>query len=141
MSGQRAPSTEWDTFKANRSRISPKVQSVVGMDRLENDFISDLVWRATESGFWLALQRYSKHLRGSKEAMAFINARESAANRGRKTQSEKREARYKEIRETQARLDAEGKPSTYAAIAAVCGYGRATVERAINQRTAKRTKR
>lgn len=97
VSGQHAPATEWDAFKANRSRINPKVQKAIGIDRLENDFIEELVVRAAESGFWLALQRYSKHLRGSREAMAFLRARAAGADKGRAVQQRDKASRSQRI--------------------------------------------
>ena len=83
QSGKYDAATEWDSFKASTDYLAPRHRTAGRMASCENEFIGDLVLRAATAGFWLALQRYATHLRGSKEAMGFIRARKSAGDKGR----------------------------------------------------------
>lgn len=101
VSGANDALTEWDVFKQSTSRIAPKIAAAVSLDRLENEFISDLVVMAAESGFWLALQRYAKHLAGSEEAMAFLKARRAGGEKGRAKQATRKQTRQAEAKSMQ----------------------------------------
>jgi hypothetical protein len=118
VSGQDAPETEWDSFKARASGITRKNRDAFGIDRHENDFICDLVRNAAEAGFWLALQRYSKHLHGSAEAMAFIKSRKAASEKGRETQAKRSSELHLRIREKWAAMEAAGEKATNDTVAA-----------------------
>lgn len=109
--------------------------------RLTRPEVARMMRSAVHEGYLAAMMDYSADIQQSDEASAQYDKREIGGHKGHKTQSEQREARYKKIRETQARLEAEGKPCTYEAVAKECGYSRATVERAINRRTTNRMKR
>jgi len=112
VSGQDAPATEWDAFKARASGITRKNRDAFGIDRHENDFICDLVRNAAEAGFWLALQRYSKHLHGSTEAMAFIKSRTVGIDKGHATQAKRSEELHRRIREKWAAMEVAGEKAT-----------------------------
>jgi hypothetical protein len=102
VTGKYSGASEWDTFKMQSETLSPRMRSAIGgLSKLENEFIGDLVVRAAESGFWLALQRYSRHLRGSDEAMAFIKARRKAGDTGRAKQSARKQTRQAEAKAMQ----------------------------------------
>lgn len=105
--------TAWDEFKGGCNGMSPKILAAIGgADRHENDFISDLVRQAAEAGFWVAIQRYAKHLHGSAEAMAFINARKAASDKGHATQAKRSQELHRQIREKWAAMEAAGEKPT-----------------------------
>ena len=96
VSGKYDAATEWDSFKASTDYLAPRHRTAGRMAACENEFIGDLVLRAATAGFWLALQRYATHLRGSKEAMGFIRARKSAGDKGRAKSSSRKQTRQAE---------------------------------------------
>lgn len=100
-----------------------------------------LMHYCTSQGFAMALYRYADQLARVPELAAWHRRRAQGVNKGHATQSQARAAKYQRIRDTHARLEAAGEPCTYDAIAAACGCSRSTVERAINNRPTKRTKR
>jgi hypothetical protein len=99
VSGANDAQTEWDAFKQRTAHIAPKIAAAMSLDRRENEFIFDLLVNAAECGFWLALQRYAKHLTGSDEAMAFLKARRLAGDRGRAKQSNRKQSRQTQAKQ------------------------------------------
>lgn len=86
-------------------------------------------------GFCLALLRYRDDLRGSKEAMSFLNARDSGAARGRETQARKKADRHARIQS----MLAQGIEPKDIASAIPCSIS--TVYRALTPPTGKPAKR
>ena len=105
-----------------------------------NDFLA-LVRHAVQAGFGVAMRMHRGDLTTTADAAVIVGGQRRGHQQGHESQSKAKERRAEEIRETWARMQAEGQRCTYDTVAAVCGRSRSTVERAINDRVVKPTKR
>jgi hypothetical protein len=139
----------WRSFA--RFKMLPVLESVTGrtpqqlnkvfdghhIEAMALPFLEQLVFL----GFDLALNRYAEQIKHVPELAGWNRKRHDGLGKGHATQTQARKENYQRIRDTWAQLEAEGKPCTYDAVAAICKCSRATVDRAINNRTATRPKR
>ena len=139
----------WRSFA--RFKMIPVLESVTGrtpqqldkffdehhLEAMALPFLEQLVFL----GFDLALNRYAEQIKHVPELAGWNRKRHDGLGKGHATQTQARKENYQRIRDTWAQLEAEGKPCTYDAVAAICKCSRATVDRAINNRTATRPKR
>ena len=116
-------------------------ESLKTLDREQRLDFGGMLSYATHMGFAMALYRYADQLQEVPELAEWKRKRHDGLDKGHATQTQAREAKYQRIRDTCSQLEAEGKPCTYDVLAVACGCSRSTVERAINSRTVKRTKR
>ena len=119
VSGKGAGYSEWDSYRDHTARWEVTASaSDIGQHRKDNEFITDLVRQAAEAGFWVAIKRYAEHLRGSAEAMAFINARTAGIDKGHDTQAKRARELKQRIREKWAAMEAAGEKVTNDTVAA-----------------------
>jgi hypothetical protein len=96
---------------------------------------------AATQGFSMALYRYAEQLKNVPELATWRRKRDDGGDRGRSTQTRRREQRYAKIRETWAAMEAAGQQPTNQRVAAAVGCGVSTVIRAFKNKPAKRSKR
>jgi len=119
VSGKNAMYSEWDSYRDCTGMWEvTATASDKGQQRDDNEFIADLVRQATEAGFWVAIQRYAKHLSRSREAMTLINARTAALDKGHDTQAKRSSELHRRIRDKWAAMEAAGEKVTNDTVAA-----------------------
>jgi hypothetical protein len=121
--GEPGP-TAWDMFKGYGSR--QQLSSVV---KDENEFITDLVMRAAEQGFRLALARYASQLKRVPELAAWRKERKQGGDKGREGATRKKVDLAQRIRDKWAAMTAAGENPTNATVAAAIKqeYGRGSI--------------
>jgi hypothetical protein len=108
-----------------------------GQCRISKKDLLALVRHSVQAGFGVAMRMHQQDLLTTADAAVIVGGQRQGHVRGHESQSQARERRAAEIRETWARLEAAGEKATYEAVAALVGYSRSTVERAINNRATK----
>ena len=78
----------------------------------------DSLRNAAKAGFVIAVARYGKELRASKEAMGIINYRTAALDKGHATQAKRSSELHRRIRDKWAAMEAGGEKVTNDTVAA-----------------------
>lgn len=140
VSGKDAGFSEWDSY-CDRTGVWQvnATASDIDQQRADNEFITDLVRQATEAGFWVAIQRYAKHLGRSREAVTLINARTAGIDKGHNTQAKRSSELHRRIRDKWATMEAAGEKVTNDTVAAAvradgAKCSRSTVIRAFKEK-------
>lgn len=119
LSGADVGWSEWDAYCDRTARWeATATASDREQQREDNEFIKGLVRSAVEEGFWLALQRYATHLRGSAEATAFIEGRKAGLQKGHDSQAKRSAELHRRIRDKWAAMEAAGEKVTNETVAA-----------------------
>lgn len=93
------------------------------------------------AGFVEAVSMHQRELMATGDYIELTQKQSGGGDEGRKISSAKKVTRHQRIRDTHDRLQAEGKPCTYRAVADECGCSVTTVDRAINRRPTTRRKK
>lgn len=93
------------------------------------------------AGFVAAVSMHQRELMATGDYIELKQKRRGGGDEGRKISSAKKVTKHQRIRDTHDRLQAEGKPCTYKAVADECECSVSTVERAINRRPTTRRKK
>lgn len=117
------------------------LKCVGGICRISDADFASLVRHAVHAGFGVAMRLHRHELLTTADAAVIVGGQRRGHETGHQSQSRAKERRATEIRDTWARLEAEGGKCTYDAVAALVGCSRSTVERAINNRVTKPAKK
>ena len=113
------------------------LKSSGGQCRVSEKDLLAMIRHSVQAGFGVAMRMHRTDLNTTADAAVIVGGQRRGHEHGHDSQRRRAERRANEIRDTWAKLEAEGEKCTYDAVAKIMGCSRSTVERAINNRVTK----